>query len=194
MKEISCHYNRPKVLADVDMALWCLSYLLKNWGNRRFRSYWDDKDRDKVSGILAMYNMDTFLKRQRLRRLLYEVYEHVKESKSEPYRLLLAEGLNDERIDPELAVVTASYTFESLVWKLVQEARLENALGKKKLWNMIRNLIEARKIRNTETDFDQCKKWRDSAVHPWLRRLKAEERKEYIEKVKTLVKLKDKER
>jgi len=194
LKEISCYYERPKKLADVDMALWCLSHLLKNWGNRRFRRNWDDKDRSKVSGILVMYNMDTFLKKQRLRRVLYEVYKHVKESKTEPNRLLLAEGLNDEKIDPELAMVTTSYTFESLVWKLVQEARLEKVLGKKKLWNMIRKLVEEGIIRNTKEDFDQCKTWRDSAVHPWLRKLKTEERKEYVEKVKTLVKMKDKER
>ena len=190
LNEISSHYGRPTNLADVDMAIWCLSHLLKNWGNRKFRRDWGNEDRSKISGILNLYSMDPFLKKQRLHRVLCEVYEYVKEGRNEPNRLILAECLNDNHIDPELAMVTTSYTFESFVWKLIEEAGLEKELEERRLWYMIKKLAE-KVDRNTIKDFSDCITWRDSAIHPWLRKLKTEDRNEFIGKAKHLVGMKN---
>ena len=134
--------------------------------------------------------MDPFLKKQRLHRVLCEVYEHVKEGRNEPNRLLLAECLNDNHIDPELAMVTTSYTFESFVWKLIEEASLKKELGERKLRNMIKKMAE-KVDRNTIDDFSDCITWRDSAIHPWLRKLKTEDRNKFIRKAKHLVGMKN---
>lgn len=189
LNDVSRHYGRPSNLADVDMAIWCLSHLLKNWGNREFRRNWSNEDQSKIYGMLNLYAMDPFLKKQRLHRVLCEVYEHVKEGRNEPNRLLLAECLNDNQIDPELAMVATSYTFESFVWKLIEEAGLKKELLERRLRYMIKKLAE-KLDKTTIDDFDKCKTWRDSATHPWLPKLNADNRNKFVGKAKHLVGMK----
>jgi len=98
--------------------------------------------------------------------------------------------LNDNNIDPELAMVTTSYTFESFVWKLIEEESLEKELEERRLWYMIKKLAE-KVDRNTIKDFSDCTTWRDSAIHPWLPKLKTEDCNEFIRKAKQLVGMKN---
>lgn len=187
LKVISSHYERLKKLAEVDMALWCLWHLLKNWRNRKFREKWDKEDQNKLSGILAQYKMDTFLRKQKLNLALYEVYEQVKENRHEPNRLLLAECLDDKEIDPEIAMVIASYTFECLVWRLIRTAKLENKLEEKTLLNMINKLEDEGFLENTSDAFHRCRKLRNFSIHPWISNLNCDERIEFVKKVNSLV-------
>lgn len=47
LKRIADIYGEPKKIAYIDMALWCLCFIIKNKGNRGFWETWEPEDRKK---------------------------------------------------------------------------------------------------------------------------------------------------
>lgn len=187
LKKTSKHFQSPNRLAEVDMALWSLTYILRNWSENEFRAKWTDKDRSIIELIINCYKSDSFFKKMRLYEVLKQAYHDIEGGGYEPNRILLAECLDSEMIDPELAMIIASYSFENLLWKLVEETgKVEEfkPIRSRKEW--VKNL-EGIKIFETLSIFKECVDLRNRAVHPWLKKLSSVEREEFIAKLEDLI-------
>lgn len=187
LKKTSRHLQSPKRLADVDMALWSLTHILKNWSDKEFRTKWTEEDRSIIELILECYKSDLFFKKIRLIEALKQAYQDIEVGGYEPNRILLAECLDSEMIDPELAMLIVSYSFENLLWELIMETGREKEflpILSRKEW--IKNLKED-KIFKTFPIFRECVDLRNRAVHPWLKKLNAVEREEFIAKLEDLI-------
>ena len=121
LKKTSRHFQLTNRIADVDMALWCLTYILKNWNEEEFCTKWTEEDKSIIELIIYRYKSDLYFKKIRLSEVLKQAYQDIKEGECEPNRIFLAECLDSEVIDPELAMIILSYSFESLLWKLIEE-------------------------------------------------------------------------
>jgi hypothetical protein len=108
---------------------------------------------------------------------------------------MLAECLNDQGLDSELAMVATSYAFESFVYDLYNGSpNLRGSIPREdiRLWKLI-DILKGHKIRRTRLDFEECVNRRDRSVHPWLTPLSPDERGGFIAKVDTLLKLRSKQ-
>lgn len=191
LKRIADIYGEPNKLAHVDMALWCLFFIIKNKSNREFWQAWEPEERKKKEYIYLAYTQDVFFIKDKLRRALKHVYDCIKVANLNSSRLILAECLNDEASDPLLAMVATSYTFESLVWSMYTESpKLAGTIpdSKIRLGTLIEKL-RGIKINKTIPEFIANARLRDRSVHPWLPSLSPDERKTFIAKVDNLIKL-----
>jgi hypothetical protein len=190
LKKTSKHFQLPDKLADVDMALWCLSFIQEDWGNEEFRAKWIDSDRSIIELILHRYRTDRFFKKTRLTEVLLQAYRDIEEDACDPNRIFLADCLDAEEIDPELAMITVAFCFENLLWKLIEET------GKPEEFRVLRprqkwiNKLRGIRIFETYPIFNRCLDLRDRAVHPWLKNLNALEREEFIDSVEKLIRKK----
>jgi len=181
------HFQLPSRLADVDMALWCLSFIMKNWGEKEFRARWTESDKSIIELIVHRYKSDPFFKKIRLCEVLLQAYQDIEEAGCEPNRIFLADCLDSEEIDPELAMITISFCFENFLWKLIEEAgRVEEFKDMRSRQKWIKEL-KGVKIFETSSIFDSCLKLRDRAVHPWLEKLNSVEREEFIDNLEKLI-------
>lgn len=187
LKKTSKHFKFPTRLADVDMALWCLSFLLKNWNDNEFRAKWTESEKSIIELVLHSYKRDRFFKKIRLREALLQAYRDIEERECEPNRIFLAECLDSEEIDPKLAMITISFCFENLLWNIIKET------GKADEFKVLRprekwiEKLKGNKIFETFSIFNKCLKLRDRAVHPWLEKLSPVEREEFIDNLEKLM-------
>lgn len=190
LKKTSKHFQLPNRLADVDMAIWCLSFILKGWGDKEFRAKWTESDKSIIELILLCYKADRFFKKMRLCEVLLQAYQDIEGDECEPNRIFLADCLDSEEIDPELAMITISFSFESFLWKLIEETgRTEEfkALESRKKWI---EELRGNKIFETFPIFDRCLSLRNRSVHPWLEKLNPVEREEFIDNLEKLIRKK----
>lgn len=187
LRKTSKHFQSPKRLADVDMALWCLTHILKNWGNKKFRNNWTKSDKSIIELIIYSYKNDLFFKKIRLCEVLVQAYQDIEDGWCVPNRIFLADCLDSEMIDPELAMIIVAYSFENLLWELIEET------GKMKEFKDIRDRkqwiknLKGEKIFKTFPIFLDCVDLRNRAVHPWLKKLSSVEREEFIAKLEDLI-------
>jgi len=187
LKKTSKHFQFPNSLANVDMALWSLTYILKNWGDKEFRAKWTEKDKSIIELIIHSYKNDLFFKKIRLSEALKQAYQDIEKSGCEPDRIFLADCLDSEVIDTELSMIIVSYSFENFLWKIIKEtgrAEEYKILRPRKKW--IEKLSET-KIFKTSSIFNRCLDLRDRAVHPWLKKLNPVEREEFIASLEKLI-------
>lgn len=187
LEKTSKHFRSPTRLADVDMALWCLSFLLRHWGDNEYRAKWTESEKSIIELIIHCYSRDRFFKKIRLREALLQAYRNIEEGECEPNRIFLAECLDSEEIDPELAMITISFCFENLLWKVIEET------GKAEEFKVLRprlkwiKKLKGNKIYETISIFKTCLELRDRAVHPWLKKLSAVEREDFIYNLEKLI-------
>jgi len=187
LKKTSKHFQLPNRLADVDMALWCLSFIVKGWGDEEFRARWTESDRSIIELILHCYKTDRFFKKIRLCEVLLQGYQDIEEEGCEPNRIFLADCLDSEEIDPELAMIAISFCFENFLWKLIEETgRVEEFKGIRRRDKWIENL-KGVKIFETSSIFNRCLELRNRSVHPWLEKLNSVDREEFIDKMEKLI-------
>lgn len=187
LKKTSKHFQMPKKLADVDMALWSLSFLLRNWHDKEFRSRWSESEASIIELILYCYKRDRFFKKIRLSEALRQAYQNIEETGYEPNRVLLADCLDSEDIDPELAMITVSFCFENLLWGLIEETGKADefrCLRPRKKWIQ---KLKGDRIFEAFPIFNQCLEYRDRSVHPWLEKLSPVEREEFIANIEKLM-------
>ena len=187
LKKTSKHFKLPNSLANVDMALWSLTYILKNWGDKEFRAKWTERDRSIIELIIHCYKNDLYFKKIRLSEVLKQAYQDIGKSECEPDRIFLADCLDSEVIDPELSMIIISYSFENFLWKIIKEtgqAEEYKNIRPRKKW--IEKLNET-KIFKTSSIFNRCLDLRDRAVHPWLKKLNPVEREEFIDTLEKLI-------
>jgi len=187
LKKIANHFQYPNRLADVDMSVWCLSHLLKNWGDKEFREKWIENEKSTIELIIYCYKKDNYFKKIRLNGVLNQVYQDIEEGECEPNRIFLAECLDAEEIDPELAMITIAFCFERFLWKLVEEAgRVDEIRLIRPRQKWVEALLGS-KIFETAPIFYRCIELRDRAVHPWLKKLDPKEREEFIDNIEKLI-------
>jgi len=187
LRKTSKHFQSPKRLADVDMALWCLYHFLKNWSDKEFCNKWTESDKSIIELIIYSYKNDLFFKKLRLCEVLVQVYQDIEDGWSEPNRIFLADCLDSEMIDPELAMIIIAYSFENLLWQLIEETgEMEKFKRIKSRKKWIENL-KGDKIFKTFSTFLECVCLRNRAVHPWADRLNSVEREEFIAKLEKLI-------
>ncbi|MFC2165387.1 hypothetical protein ACFLT2_10390 [Acidobacteriota bacterium] len=187
LKKTSKHFLYPNRLADVDMALWCLSFIMKNWGDKEFCAKWTESERPVIELIIHCYKVDQYFKKLRLCEALSQVYLDIGEDESEPNRLFLADCLDSEEIDPELAMIIVSFCFEKFLWDLIKETdRVEEfrEVRSRKKWI---EMLEGNKIFETSLIFGTCAELRDRSVHPWLQKLSPVEREDFIANMEKLI-------
>ena len=186
LKKTSKHFQMPKRIADIDMALWSLSFLLRNWHDKEFRSRWSEFEASIIELILCCYKRDLFFKKIRLSEALRQAYQDIENTGYEPNRVLLADCLDSEDIDPTLAMITVSFSFENLLWRLIEET------GKSDEFKYLRprgkwiEKLKGDKIDETYPIFKRCLDLRDRSVHPWLEKLSPVEREEFIDNLERL--------
>lgn len=187
LKKTSKRFQYPHRLADVDMALWSLSLIIKNWSDKKFHERWTKSEKSIVELIIYSYKKDRFFKKIRLCEALSQVYLDIEEDESEPNRLFLADCLDSEMIDPDLAMIIVSFCFENFLWKLIEE------IGRNEEFKNIRSRkkwieeLESIKIDKTAPIFHRCLDLRDRSVHPWLKKLSSMEREEFIADLEKLI-------
>ena len=187
LKKTSRHFYMQNSIAKVDMALWSLTFILKNWGDKNFRTKWTEEDRAIIELIIHSYNNDLFFKKIRLTESLKQTYQDIRESWGELDRIFLADCLDSEVIDPELAMIIVSYSFENFLWKIIEEtgeADKYRNIRPRKIWI---DKLKGKKIQNTTSIFYKCLDFRDRAVHPWLEKLKPGERDDFISNLEKLI-------
>jgi hypothetical protein len=194
LKKFVYNYEKPAKIAHMDMAVWCLFFLIKNRSNRQFWSNWTPEDRRMKEQVYLAFMRDMYFKREKLVRALRQVYQCMEGGALNSRRLILAECLNDEGIDPELALVATSYTFESFAWSIISESpKFKDAIPLQRIRiRKILDVLEGSRIKKTMANFKECVDKRDRSIHPWLPRLSSEERRSYINKVSALLKMRSK--
>jgi hypothetical protein len=181
------HFQLPNRLADVDMALWSLSFIMKDWSDKEFRARWTESDKSIIELIVHRYKSDPFFKKIRLCEALLQAYQDIEEAGCEPNRIFLAECLDSEEIDPELAMITISFCFENFLWKLIEETgRVEEFKDMRPRQKWIKELKDV-KIFEASSIFNRCLSLRDRSVHPWLEKLNPLEREEFIDNLEKLI-------
>jgi len=187
LKKTAKHFRSPDKIAYVDMALWSLTLILKNWSDNEFRAKWNGEERSMIELIVNCYNADLFFKKIRLVEVLRQAYQNIEGREYKLNKILLADCLDSEMIDPELAMIIVSYMFENLLWELIIETgREEEFLGTKSRKKWVENLKEE-KIFETYPIFLECLKFRNRSVHPWAEKLSSIEREEFIAKLEKLI-------
>lgn len=190
LKKTSKRFLVPTRLADIDMALWSLFFLTKNWGEEEFRKKWTESESSTIQLILYCYKNDRFFKKIRLSEALKQAYQDIEENGYEPNRVFLADCLDSEQIDPALAMITISFSFENFLWNLIEEtgqADVFRQLRSREKW--IKKL-EQDKIIESSSIFQRCLELRDRSVHPWLEKLSHVEREEFIANLEKLMLMK----
>lgn len=186
LKKTSKHFRFPNRVADVDMALWCLTYIMKNLSDKEFCAKWTKEEKSIIELIIHCYKSDLFFKKIRLCEGLVQAYQDIEESGCEPNRIFLADYLDSEVINSELAMIIVSYSFENFLWKLIEET------GKAEEYKVVRSRrkwienLKGTKIFETFSIFNRCLDLRNRAVHPWLEKLNSVEREEFIDNFEKL--------
>jgi Txe/YoeB family toxin of Txe-Axe toxin-antitoxin module len=190
LRKTARHFKRPGRIADVDMAIWTLTYLIKNWDNEEFRSKWDNQEKYKIGLIVHSYKNNLFFKKIRLQEALKQLYQDIEDGWSEPNRITLADCLDSEMVDPDLAMIIVAYSFENLLWELVLETGKEEEFID--IWSRVEwiNKLKGVKIFKSFPIFRKCVDFRNRAVHPWLPRLSPVEREDFIYKLEKLIRMK----
>ncbi|MBD3377433.1 hypothetical protein GF406_20565 [candidate division KSB1 bacterium] len=190
LRKSSRHFKIPSRIADVDMAIWTLTYLVKNWGSEEFRNKWDGKEQCTIGLIVHHYRNDNFFKKIRLLEALKQLYQDIDDGWSEPKRIILADCLDSEIVDPDLAMIIVAYGFENLLWELVLETGKEEEF--KEIWSRVEWIkkLKGDKIFKSFSIFEECVDFRNRAVHPWLPRLNPVEREDFIYKLEKLIRRK----
>jgi len=187
LKKTSRRFQMQNSLAKVDMALWSLTYILKNWSYKRFRAEWTEEDKSKIELIIHIYNNDMFFRKMRLIEALKQAYQDIGEKWGKLDRIVLADCLDSEVIDPELAMIIISYSFENFLWKIIEEtgeADKYRNIRPRRIWI---DKLSGKKIQNTSQIFYKCLDFRDRSVHPWLKNLSPVEREEFICNLEKLI-------
>lgn len=195
LSELHCiheQFRELKKIAEVDMALWSLSHILNNRGKEEFWEKLSIDVRDRIERIYSNYNKSIFFLKRKLRKALFQAYDCFKgkDLAMYRYRLLIAECLNDNGIDPDLAMVATSYTLESFVWDYFHNPELKKKLPQKaeiKLHKLIEILLGTGGIHNAEADFNFCRHRRDESIHPWLGPVEKENRSRFINRMESII-------